>query len=100
LPDGGVVRTFTDRTDYVQAQEALARQQAMLRALVNNIPDRIWLKDTHGVYLLSNPAHQRQHGLSEQEIIGRTAHELFGDAYGDGYRESDLLTMTSAEPLV
>ena len=100
LPDGGVVRTFTDMTDYVQAQEALAQQQAMLRALINNIPDRIWLKDADGVYLLSNPAHQRQHGLSEQEIIGRTAHELFGDVYGDDYRRADLLTMASTAPVV
>ena len=65
LPDGGSVRTYTDVTDYVQTQEALARQKAMLGALVDNIPDRIWLKDVDGVYLLSNPAHQRQHGLHQ-----------------------------------
>ena len=100
LPDGGSVRTYTDVTDYVQAQEALARQQAMLSALVNNIPDRIWLKDAHGVYLLSNPAHQRQHGLSQQQIVGKTAPELFGDRYGTGYREADLLAMASPTPLV
>ena len=100
LPDGGVVRTFTDMTDYVQAQEALAQKQALLSALVRNLPDRIWLKDTAGVYLLSNPAHQRQHGLLEQEIIGQSAHALFGDRYGEAYRQSDLQAMASDQPLV
>ena len=100
LPDGGVVRTFTDMTDYVQAQEALSQQQAMLRALINNIPDRIWLKDVNGVYLLSNPAHQRQHGLSESEIVGRTTGELFGDIYGDDYLRTDRAAMASTTPLV
>ena len=100
LPDGGSVRTYTDITGHAQAQEALAYRQAMLRALVNNIPDRIWLKDANGVYLLSNPAHQRQHGLSEQQIIGKTAMELFGERYGTEYRDADLVAMASTTPLV
>jgi PAS domain S-box-containing protein len=100
LPDGGSVRTYTDVTDYVQTQEALARQKAMLGALVDNIPDRIWLKDVDGVYLLSNPAHQRQHGLTQQQIVGRTAQHLFGDRYGNDYREADLQAMASLAPMV
>jgi PAS domain S-box-containing protein len=100
LPDGGSVRTYTDVTESMQTQEALARQQAMLSALVDNIPDRIWLKDVDGVYLLSNPAHQRQHGLTQQQIVGRTAQELFGDRYGTDYREADLQAMASRTPMV
>ena len=100
LSDGGSVRTYTDITGHAQAQEALAYRQAMLRALVNNIPDRIWLKDANGVYLLTNPAHQRQHGLTEQQIIGKTAMELFGERYGTEYRDADLVAMASATPLV
>jgi nitrogen fixation/metabolism regulation signal transduction histidine kinase len=38
LPDGGVVRTFTDMTDYVHAQEALAQKEAELSALVTTSP--------------------------------------------------------------
>ncbi|RYF36588.1 MAG: PAS domain-containing protein, partial [Comamonadaceae bacterium] len=76
LPDGGVVRTFTDMTAYVRTQEELARKQAQLGALVNNLPDRVWLKDERGTFLLSNPAHRRYHGRSESEILGRTSGEL------------------------
>jgi PAS domain S-box-containing protein len=99
LPDGGVVRTFTDMTDYVRAQEALAQKEAELSALVSNIPDRIWLKDPNGVYRLSNPAHWRAYGLSEQDIVGKTAHDLFDDEVGDHQRITDLQAMAQQEPL-
>jgi len=100
LPDGGVVRTFTDMTDYVKAQHALAHKEAQLRALVNNIPDRIWLKDADGRYLLSNPAHQRQHGLREEDVVGKTAHDLFGPQEGERYRVADRKAMESDAPVV
>ncbi len=100
LPEGGVVRTFTDMTDYVRAQEALAQKEAELTALVNNIPDRIWLKDAHGVYRLSNPAHWRAFGMAgPQDIVGKTAHELFGDEAGEHQRATDLQAMAQQEPL-
>ncbi len=100
LPDGGVVRTFTDVTAYVQAQEALAQKEAQLEALVKNIPDRVWLKDAEGVYLLSNPAHWRGYGLQEQDVVGKTAAELFGEAEGAHQRETDQAAMASHAPLV
>jgi len=99
LPDGGVVRTFTDMTDYVHAQEALAQKEAELSALVNNIPDRIWLKDPNGVYRLSNPAHWRAYGLTAQDIVGKTAHDLFGDEVGDHQRATDQQAMAQQGPL-
>jgi len=99
LPDGGVVRTFTDMTAYVQAQEALAQKEAQLRGLVGNIPDRIWLKDMQGVYVLSNPAHLRQYGLSEEDILGKTAQALFGEETARKHEETDAQALSTDGPL-
>jgi PAS domain S-box-containing protein len=99
LPDGGVVRTFTDITASVHTQEALAHKQAQLGALVSNLPDRVWLKDVQGNYLLSNPAHLRYHQLDEADILGRTAIELFGSEKGGRHAESDARAMASDVPL-
>jgi PAS domain S-box-containing protein len=99
LPDGGVVRTFTDMTDYAAAQEALARKEAQLSALVSNIPDRIWLKDVDGRFMLFNPAYQRRFHVREEDAIGRTAHEVFGEATGAHHRKSDLIAMQMDQPL-
>ncbi|MDB5751578.1 MAG: hybrid sensor histidine kinase/response regulator, partial [Ramlibacter sp.] len=99
LPDGGVVRTFADITDYVRSEEALATKQAQLGALVRNLPDRVWLKDRDGVFLLSNPAHQRLHGLDEGHIIGRTGSEVFGAQVGSLQQATDREAMESDQPV-
>ncbi|QJW83556.1 response regulator [Ramlibacter terrae] len=99
LPDGGVVRTFTDLTAYVQSKEALATSQAQLSALVRNLPDRVWLKDADGVFVLSNPAHQRHHKMDESVILGRTAGDLFGTQADERQRATDLQAMASDTPI-
>jgi PAS domain S-box-containing protein len=100
LPDGGVVRTFTDMTAYARAQETLAQKEAQLATLVDTIPDWVWLQDAEGVYLLSNPAYRRHHGFTEEQVRGNTPEGLFGPEVGGRYRASDQLALTAAEPLV
>ncbi|HZY17725.1 MAG TPA: PAS-domain containing protein [Ramlibacter sp.] len=100
LPDGGAVRTFTDMTAYLQAQEALAHKEAQLRAVIDTIPDRIWLKDRDGAYQVTNPAHRSHHGLSEAQLSGRTAAELFGPDIGRRHAATDAMAMASSGPVV
>jgi PAS domain S-box-containing protein len=99
LPDGGAVRTFTDITAHMASEHALAEKQAQLGALVNNLPDRVWLKDNEGRFMLSNPAHQRYHQRAEADILGRTAGELFGPQVGALQAESDRRAMESDTPV-
>ena len=100
LPDGGVVRTFTDITAYARTQEALVHKQAQLGALVHNLPDRVWLKDANGTFLLANPAFQRRHGFREADIIGRKSEDLFGAEVAQRQAESDRRAMESDAPVV
>ncbi len=100
LPGGGIVRTYTDVTRYLQAQEALALKEAQLRALVDSVPDLVWLKDPDGTYLLSNPAHGAHYGLAESQIVGRTSTALFGPEIGGRFAVTDRLAMAAADPVV
>ncbi|HEX2546604.1 MAG TPA: PAS-domain containing protein [Ramlibacter sp.] len=99
LPDGGVVRTFTDMTAYVRTQQELATKQAQLGALVENLPDRVWVKDTQGHFLLMNPANLRHHGLAEDAVLGRTAHEVFGPVEGERQAATDRQSLASDQPV-
>jgi PAS domain S-box-containing protein len=99
LPDGGVVRTFTDISAYVSSQEALALKEAQLSALVETLPDRVWLKDTAGVFLLSNPAHLRHHGLEPARILGHTTVEVFGADRAARQLATDQEAMAAAGPI-
>jgi PAS domain S-box-containing protein len=92
--------TVEDVTELRRAELALASRQAQFTALIDTIPDRVWLQDAEGVYVLSNPAHQRHHGLSADRILGRTARDLFDAGTADRVRASDLKAMASPVPLV
>ncbi len=100
LPEGGSVRTFSDVTGYLSAQESLQQKQAQLSTLINTLPDWIWLKDINGVYVLCNPSYCKHHGMKQEDMIGKTALELFGHEHSDRFNERDRQAMTSNEPIV
>lgn len=62
--------SFTTADD--QTQIALQESEAHLRALINALPDLVWLKDSNGVYLSCNSKFERFFGAKENQIVGRT----------------------------
>src|SRR5208283_3488113 len=78
--EGRIIGTFgisRDITQRRQAEEALAREHAFLRSLIDSVPDLIFSKDLQGVHLLCNRAFEQFAGRSEVEIVGRTDFDLF-----------------------
>lgn len=68
----GLMGVFTDVTEQHEAREELAREQNLLRTLVENIPDRIFYKDARSRFIWANPALLRRLGLADPyKIIGR-----------------------------
>ena len=62
----GIGRDITEikrtRQDLLQAKEALAQERQVLRTLIDNVPDFIYVKDAQGRYLLANAAVARKVG--------------------------------------
>jgi PAS domain S-box-containing protein len=84
-----------------QAEKALEAERNMLRALIDNVPDYIFIKDTEGRFLLSN----RSHALAGQvttpeELIGKTAFEAFPPEMAAQFHADDQLILQSGEPLI
>ncbi len=100
LADGGTVRTFSDVTGYLAAQEQLQQKQSQLTTLINTLPDWIWLKDANGVYLLCNPSYCAHHGMTQEEMVGKTAEELFGYQRSKGFLDRDRQAMSASGPIV
>jgi PAS domain S-box-containing protein len=70
----------------------------MLQAILDAMPELIWLKDTEGRYQVVNAEFCRFHGRSPAEILGQTA-ELFMDpALIARIRAGDQKTLTGKEP--
>jgi diguanylate cyclase (GGDEF)-like protein/PAS domain S-box-containing protein len=53
------------------SQRALEHERGLLHALIRNIPDLLWLKDTRGAFLHCNPGFEKLCGLTEEQLRGR-----------------------------
>lgn len=72
-----ISRDVTERRD---AETALRRSEQLLRAVTDNSPDAIYVKDLRSRWLLANPAVLHIVGKTAEEALGRTDLELYSDA--------------------
>ena len=86
--------------------ETLASQRAtdikvakdQLRAVLDTIPDLVWLKDANGIFLFGNPQLERYFGAPEGQIMGRTDYDFLDRALADAFRENDRKAMEADRP--
>lgn len=65
-----------DLTEQKLAEEALQESQWLYHSLVNHMPAGIFRKDSQGRYTFVNSVFCELKGLREDEILGKTPHEL------------------------
>ena len=81
-----------------RAEEEIQRQAALIRSLLDSIPDIVFFKNTEGVCLGCNPAFVEFVGRPRNEIIGKTAHDLFDQEIADAFREQDQQMLALRQP--
>lgn len=74
--------------------------ESSLRALLQALPDLIWLKDADGVYLACNHRFEKLFGAPEKDIIGRTDYDFVSKELADFFREHDRIAMCRGGPSV
>lgn len=70
-------------------EKALREQVHFLQTLIDTIPNPIFYKDTQGHFLGCNEAFELRLGLSREQIIGKTSHDLFPRHMADEYHPMD-----------
>ena len=74
----------------------LDRERKMLRALIDHIPDLMYIKDREGRFLLANRGLAKLVGVTDpQFLIGRTDFDFFPYALAAKFREDELKVMRS-----
>lgn len=91
----GALRDITGRK---QAEEGMRQNEARLHAIMQAIPDLIWLKDPDGVYLLCNTVFERVFGAREGYIVGKTDYDFVDKELADSFRENDRKAMAAGKP--
>jgi len=68
----------------------ISHERLLLRTLIDNLPDYIYVKDAQGIFITANMAVARQMGLSSpDEIIGKSDFDLFPHELAARYRAEE-----------
>jgi PAS domain S-box-containing protein len=67
-----LLTTIVDVTERKRAAEALEKERAFLRQVIDNVPDFIFAKDAQGRFTLANRAVAAAYGTTVEKLIGKT----------------------------
>ncbi len=84
-----MIGSMMDISERKQAEETLARERALLRSLIDSVPDLIFYKNREGVYLGCNAAFEHFAGRKEKELVGLTDFDLFPRGTAESFRAKD-----------
>ncbi|HKI90344.1 MAG TPA: PAS domain S-box protein, partial [Draconibacterium sp.] len=93
--------TIQDITNAKKAEVELHQSGKLLRTIIENIPDAIYMKDKNFRKKVANIGDARNCGLtSVEELIGKTDHDLFPKEMADVYLEDDKQVIERGEPVI
>jgi two-component system, cell cycle sensor histidine kinase and response regulator CckA len=93
-----VLGVYEDITSRKQAEEALRLRESYLRAIIENQPGLVWLKDEQNQFLIVNEAFAISCGKQNPDmILGKTDFDIWPSELAQKYRNDDIDVMKSAE---
>src|SRR3984893_655042 len=88
-------------SDYQDQAEQIARENKMLRAVLDSMPDSIAIKDLEGLYIFDNSSHSRFLGVTDTaDVVGRTLFDFFPARTAAKFRADDLRVLRSGSAVV
>lgn len=93
--------TIHDVTERRKAAEALANERNLLRSIIDNLPDWIYVKGPDHRYLLLNAPARELHGLASfEEVVGKTVFDLFPLEFAKTIDAEDQSVLETGQPVV
>jgi len=94
----GIVEDITKKK---KSTEQIQRERILLRTVIDNIPDSIYVKDIKARKILANKADVEITGnQSESDIIGKTDLELFPSDDGENGFRQDMKVLQTGKPIL
>ena len=97
----GLVGVAHDVTARKQAEAAVQQERALLRTLVDHLPDAIYTKDAQGRKTLANRADVQNLGrATEAEVLGLDDFAFFAPETAAKFRADDLTVIEGGQPVL
>jgi len=90
-----IISVARDITERKQAEETLIKSEAKYKALVENLPQKVFMKDRNSVYISCNESYARDLKIKPDEIVGKTDYDFFPKELAEKYRMDDKKIMES-----
>jgi PAS domain S-box-containing protein len=79
----------------------LSKERNLLRTLIDNLPDAIYIKDTKYRKVISNLADvHNMHLQEEADVVGKDDFELFPKELAEGFFKDDQVVINTGQPVV
>ncbi|MGA3283828.1 MAG: PAS domain-containing protein [Verrucomicrobiota bacterium] len=87
--------------DLARANEAVSSAHRLLQAMLDNVPDRIYFKDTQSRFIQCNRAVAKRVGVEDpKQVIGKTDFDFYPREKAEEFRQDDQRILQSGEPLL
>ncbi len=97
----GLVGISRDVTKDKKYEERLLREQNLLKALMNNIPDKIFFKDRKSRFIRVNRAWANKYNLvNPDEVVGKADADFFPKEFAEETFREEQLLMETGLPLI
>ena len=84
----------TEVDDRLLAEETLSEERRMLRALIDNVPDFMYVKDARSCFVVANASLAKSIGVSSPtDLLGRTDFDFYPKRLADVYYEDEQKVM-------
>jgi len=96
-----IIEACRDVTDRRRAEEALARDRNLLRTIIDDLPDCIYVKDRQGRFLAANLATARIMGVATpDDLLGKSDADFYPPDLAAQYRADEEDLLSSGQPVI
>ncbi|MBT5264173.1 MAG: PAS domain S-box protein [Rhodospirillaceae bacterium] len=89
ISSGGYVTTYTDVTERKKIEVELRNSQEATRALADNLPEFITLKDPDGLFQFVNKRFEEWTGFDRDDVVGKTVFDIYPAAQAQEFDALD-----------
>lgn len=79
----GIIMNSRDFSQHIVLQEALRNSRNFLNAVINNAADPMFVVDSSHKWVIVNDAYCRLTGFKREEMLGKTAYDIFSKEVAD-----------------
>ena len=100
MPGGGWVATYEDTTE-LKAARAAANERLSLQALIDRLPDNLWVKDVNSRFVIANQVTAERIGVAgPADLIGKTDLELLPMSIAEKFFNDEQRIVRSGQPMI